>query len=159
MREWLLSTLSDPLPVLEQLEFYFQQESDKLEQRDRQVRRLEARLDGLGVEELRILEWTRKGYIDETIMLAQLDQVRAERQAVRQQLENLAAENYDARRDPRLLTPKLKQWLAKHLKIMPPDGTVPEFLRRLAKIVWLEPDGGVTIEGTLPVVDNVYPRS
>ena len=63
---------------------------EKRAERDAQAERYGTRLAALESEEGRVLEWARKGHIEEAAMLSQIDQIRAERRDLSGALNDLS---------------------------------------------------------------------
>ncbi len=63
---------------------------EKRAERDARAERYGARLAALESEEGRVLEWARKGHMEEAAMLRQHDQIRAERRDLSAALNDLS---------------------------------------------------------------------
>jgi site-specific DNA recombinase len=123
---------------------------------------LEHRLEELANEEMRIITMARKGHIDETQMLQQLDQVRAERQDVDHELKlaRKVAEDAD-------LIVEAAEWFRQLAKQAPMARgfydevtgervePIPEewraLIRNVVDKIWVEDDGTLSLEGPIAV--------
>jgi hypothetical protein len=121
---------------------------------------LQERLAHLSMQELKVLEWARKGYIEESQMLQQLDQIRAERGELQGQIEAatpIAEQASDlmwaadcfrelaatARMVPGFTDERTGE------KVEPTEQEWKELIRAVVDRIWIEPDGSVTFEGPL----------
>jgi len=171
VQRWVLSVLDDPDAALARAEFSWHREDEAQRERAERRRKLEERIRGLDNEELRVLEWARKGHIDEAAMLQQLDQVRAERAKLTRQFQELqandgavrvevnrqlvkAAINLMRRPEWRDRSHELDELLVSHGHSFEfiLDGRLLQWqglIRSFISTVWLEENGDVTVEGIL----------
>ena len=131
---------------------------------DEQVRTADAllkRIEELEQEELRVLELARKGvYRDEAQLIKELENVRAERQERKAEMEGL---NPYPERDILREADDYLYWLAD----LGERGTLDlsneglrDVIRSMVRRVWVEDDGRLTIEGALGGnVGTAYPPS
>lgn len=173
MQHWVLSVLDDPDAALARAELFWHQQDKAQLERAEHRKRLEEKAVCLDDEERRVLEWARKGYIDEAAMLQQLDQVRAERAKLTRQLQKLQTDDgavreeinrqlvkaaIDLMRRPewRDRSHELDELLVSHGDSFEfiLDGRLLQWqglIRSFISTVWLEQDGSVTVEGILPL--------
>lgn len=173
VQRWVLSVLDDPDAALARAELSWHREDEAQRERAERRRKLEERIRGLDNEELRVLEWARKGHIDEAAMLQQLDQVRAERAKLTRQFQELQANDgavrvevnrqlvkaaIDLMRRPewRDQGHELDELLVSHGHSFEfiVDGQLLQWqglIRSFISTVWLEENGDVTVEGILPL--------
>jgi len=180
VKRHILWAWADPGHILREAQVYAEKIGrDALERESREAA-LRTRLEGLAQEELRVLEWARKGYIDETQMLQELGEVRAERRGMKDELEQQAATGIDQAEMPphlllglqfvRLIEP-IRELLPEIDEIDEHDTWTGDALDRLAELpasideafresilalverIWVEDDGSITIEGVIPGFD------
>ena len=179
VKRHVLKTFVDPEYLVREAKSSLERvERDAGEREDRESS-LGTRLAGLAQEELRVLDWARKGYIDDTRMLEQLEKVRAERQEVQAELGALQQrpaseisrtelqlillnlQTAEFFRWARELVPRVDDddtWTDDSLRLMAelPAGLPGidegwlENVRSVVNRVWVENDGSITIEGVLP---------
>ena len=89
VKRHILKTCVNPERILHEANVYLEKIEHDNRERESQEAVLRTRVKGLAQEELRVLEWARKGYINETQMLEELDKVRIERRDVEDELGNL----------------------------------------------------------------------
>jgi hypothetical protein len=131
---------------------------------DEQVRKADAllkRIDELEQEELRVLNLARKGvYLDDAQLIKELENVRAERQERKAELEGL---NPYPERDILREADNYLYWLAElgeRGSLNLDNEGLRDVIQNVVRRVWVEDDGRLTIEGTLGgKADTVYPRS
>jgi site-specific DNA recombinase len=183
VKRHILWAWADPGHILREAQVYAEKIGrDALEREDREAA-LRARLDRLAQEELRVLEWARKGHISETQMLQQLGVVRTERRGMEDELEQQAAARIGRAEVPphivlglefvrlmgpiRKLLPEIDEidehdvWTADALDRLAelPAGPVSidevlrESIQALVERIWVEDDGSITIEGVIPGID------
>jgi hypothetical protein len=151
--EWVLAAVRDPKALLREVELYQQGEFERVEERAQEADMAEARLRELDGEEQRVIEWARKGYIEEASMLAQIDQVKAERKELHERIQAIQQEAYDY--DPTTLSADFREWAVEYLSSAMTEEQVPDFLKRWVRAVWLDAEGGVTVEGVLPTGEEL----
>ncbi|MEX0801332.1 MAG: recombinase family protein [Dehalococcoidia bacterium] len=151
--EWVLRLLRDPRAVLREVELLQEAEFQRIEEKSDQEAAWQRRLAELGAEEQRVLEWGRRGYMNEAAMLAQLDQVNAERKELTEALAAMDTEAEDY--DPLALSADFREWAIRHLSENLGESDVPGFLKKWVRAVWLDDEGGVTVEGVLPIGEEV----
>ena len=143
-------------------------------------------MDGLGAEEQQVITYTRKGWITETNMLQQLDQIRARRT----ELEALTETPAETHQGPDIGIEDLRRafeglrrlrdntewlWGCESLEDfvravrrvggevydtrlpMPPDWR--SLIVDLVSCVWLESDGRVTVDGILPTPAGIVEQT
>lgn len=181
VKRHVLRTFVNPEYILHEARVYVEKVERDIREREDQEAVLRTRLDGLAQEELRVLEWARKGYINETQMLQELDKVRTERPDLEDELGNLqqrpAAEINQAELQRLLLDLQTVKILEPIRELIPeidddetwtdysldllaglPAGSATdeafrESIRTLVDRIWVEDDGSITIEGVLPGID------
>jgi hypothetical protein len=150
---------ADPEAFLRRVEIDVQRVKDEASDHGRRLTALEQRLEALAAEEMRVVEIHRKGYIDDTVMLAQLDQVRAERQDVEGELKlaQHAAGDVD-------WVTQAAEWFGQLMasipgpvvpfvdertgeQVEPTDDEWRERIKAVVDKVVVEPDGAITLEG------------
>jgi hypothetical protein len=119
------------------------------------------RIDELEQEEQRVLELARQGvYRDTAQLIKELENVRAERQERKAELEGL---NPYPERDILREADDYLYWLAdlgERGSLNLDDEGLRDTIRRVVRRVWVEDDGRLTIEGVLSgEVGTAYPRS
>jgi len=153
---------TDPERSLRDVEFAVERVKEDCAEKAERIVRLERRVEKLAEEEIRIITMARKGHIDETQMLQQLDQVRAERQDVQHELK-LARK---VARDVDWIV-EAAQWfteLAASLpmaegfhdeatgeRLEPTPEQWRDLIHNVVDKVWIEDDGSLTLEGPLGV--------
>jgi len=180
VKRHILRAWADPGHILQEAEVYVEKaKHDALEREDREAV-LRAHLDSLAQEELRAIEWARKGYISETQMLQELDKVRTERRGVETELEQQLAAGIDQIEvlphilaglqwvrfiEPfRKLMPEIDEddsWTDYSLELLAElpagpasiDVAFRESILALIERIWVEDDGSITVEGVIPGID------
>jgi len=174
VKHYILRAWADPDYVEREVDAWREQwERSVLEQGDREAA-TQARWDQLDQEELRVLEWARKGYIDEWQMLLQVGAVRTARDNLVDELAQPPADENPTPMRLRLMygfvksLKSFRQYLrsisqedtwAEYLEatlssLRAPPDVIGEALRvsiqALIERIWVEDDGLVTIEGAIP---------
>ena len=153
--------LTDPERALAEAQLYEEAAKGAFDEQVRTADALLKRTEELEQEELRVLELARKGvYRDEAQLIKELENVRAERQERKAELEGL---NPYPERDILREADDYLYWLAD----LGERGTLDlsneglrDVIRRIVRRVWVEDDGRLTIEGALSgEVGTAYPPS
>ena len=150
VKQFIVNLLAEPEKALATAEIATHEAVQARREARRMRTRAQAELEGLDSEEQYVITQARKGYISETAMLQQLDQIKARRAELEEILSH--PEPQDAAISPELLAEVLVQ-ASETLKLWTVDtgGFVDDesLVHKLVSRVWLEADGSVTVEGVI----------
>lgn len=144
--------------------------TEEASEQELKVTTLERRLEELAREELRVLEWARKGYVDDTQMLQQLDQVRAERQDVEHDLQaarKLAEESdkdIEAAEAVAAIYDSLEHRPGFYDEVTgepaePSDEEWRDLITSVVDRIWVEEDSSLTLEGAMSATSSAFTSS
>ena len=185
---WILRLVDDPERALQYAEITLLSAQQEAHEEARTRLRAQGELDGLEAEEQQVITYARKGWITETNMLQQLDQIRARRT----ELEALLKTRDEPHQGPDIGIEDLRRafkglrrlrdntvtvllWgfesLEESIRAMRRVGAEvydtrlpmpPDWRSVIADLVaciWLESDGRITVEGILPEPSGTVERT
>lgn len=169
VRDFVVSLLREPEKALATARLATAESEAARQDVQRARLRAQAELDGLDGEEANIITWARKGHITEAAMLQQLDQIKARRTELEAKVTQ--ADPPSPEFDPAMYAQALQHAATVtqdilNGKLMGVTGLMYDenlrgLLPMLVSRVWLEVDGSVTVEGSLPAqpVGRISPPS